>query len=223
MTGLIIGSMAPDFEYFIMMQMRRTHGHDMSSFFWFNLPLCILLSFLFHQVVKVPLTNSLPHFLYKKLAVHKSFDWPGYVKKHWLVVIYSFAIGVLSHIVWDSFTHDHGLFGKSPDILLQSWFGSDLKVFEALQWISTLLGGAFVLRFVLKMEDHQVARRPLWHKFSFWFHILIVMCFIFTVRRPDNLSELIATGIGSFLYGVVASACYTIWNEKIYAERNTEF
>ena len=222
-TGLIVGSLAPDFEYFILMKMQRTHGHELSSFLWFNLPICIALAFIYHLLVKVPLTNSLPHFLYSKLAVYKSFNWIKYFKTYWLVFVYSSALGVFSHIVWDSFTHDHGLFGASPDLLLKKIPVLELKLHELLQWLSTIIGGWFVMKFILKMDDYDFVRRPLLHKFTFWFNVLIVMSFIFTVKQPNSLSELIATSIGSFLYGLVTSASYDLWYEKIYSERNTKF
>lgn len=221
-TGLIVGSLAPDFEYFIFMQMRRTHGHEMDSFFWFNLPICILLAFIYHGIVKVPLTNSLPHFLYRKLSTYKQLDWFEYFKKHWFVFIYSAAIGTFSHILWDSFTHDHGIFGQSPEVILQSFMETDMKVFEVLQWISTIVGGIIVVKFLLKLPDLSNNRQPLLQKFMFWLNAIFIMCFIFIVKPPSNLSDFIAVAIGSTLYGIVGSSLYYLIYEKVYSNRNLQ-
>lgn len=58
-TGLIIGSMSPDFEYFIKMRLESVHGHSFSGLFYFNLPLTLLLVFVFHLLVRDALILNL--------------------------------------------------------------------------------------------------------------------------------------------------------------------
>ena len=222
-TGLIVGSLAPDFEYFILMQMRRTHGHELSSFLWFNLPLCIALAFLFHVVLKLPLINSLPHYLHEKLARFKQFNWIAYFKKYWYVFIYSTAIGVFSHIFWDSFTHDHGMFGPSPPFLKITLPVHEMKLFEFLQWISTAFGGLYVILFIMKLPSNLENRQPLLLKMMFWMNVLFVMSIIFIVNPPQNKSDFIATALGSFIYGIVGSSIYYLIYEKIYSTRKEQF
>lgn len=52
LTGLIIGSMIPDFEYFIRMRIQSIYSHTLAGIFWFDLPLALLISFIFHNKVK---------------------------------------------------------------------------------------------------------------------------------------------------------------------------
>ncbi|OAB48362.1 hypothetical protein PBAT_01615 [Paenibacillus antarcticus] len=60
LTGIILGSMAPDFEYFIALEPYQSIGHTTKGFFIQAIPLSILLAFVFHLLIKVPLTRNLP-------------------------------------------------------------------------------------------------------------------------------------------------------------------
>lgn len=51
-TGLIIGSLTPDFEYFLRLNLHSAYSHTIAGVFWFDLPLGIILAFLFHLIVK---------------------------------------------------------------------------------------------------------------------------------------------------------------------------
>jgi len=91
-TGLVIGSMAPDFEYFLHFRPYSTIGHNIAGFFILNLPLCFVIAYLFHKIIKEPLILHLPSQL---------FGWvSGYIQKDWelrsigevLVFIYLFGI-----------------------------------------------------------------------------------------------------------------------------------
>ena len=59
-TGLVIGSLTPDFEYFIRMKVQSIYSHTLLGIFWFDLPLAILLAFLFHSLVRDTLFFNLP-------------------------------------------------------------------------------------------------------------------------------------------------------------------
>lgn len=61
-TGLIIGSLTPDFEYFIRMKLSSEYSHTISGVFLFDLPLGIILTFLFHGIVRNKLIDNLPRF-----------------------------------------------------------------------------------------------------------------------------------------------------------------
>ena len=51
-TGLVIGSLSPDFEYFIRMKIESNYSHTFWGIFYFDLPLGIMLTFIFHNIVK---------------------------------------------------------------------------------------------------------------------------------------------------------------------------
>ena len=117
LTGLVIGSLTPDFEYFLRMRIQSNYSHSISGLFWFDLPLGILLAFIFHNIVRDILFDNLPTILKSRVMKFKMFDWNNYFKRNWLVVTISVLIGAGSHIFWDSFTHDQGYFVQTIPVL----------------------------------------------------------------------------------------------------------
>lgn len=145
LTALIVGSMIPDFEYFIRMRIQSDYSHTLLSIFWFDLPLTILVAFIFYNIVRNSLYDNLPYFLQDRLKPLKKIDWNNYFIKNWFVVVCA-LIGIFSHLLWDSFTHETGFFVEKA-----SFLSSDIlivPVYKILQHGSTLLG-AFVICFVI--------------------------------------------------------------------------
>lgn len=153
LTGLVVGSLTPDFEYFLRMKIQSNYSHTISGLFWFDLPLGILLTFIFHNIVRNSLFDNLPTILNSRLSKFKQFDWNSFFKKHWLVVTISVLIGAASHIFWDSFTHDHGYFVQTIPALTSTvdLFGRQVSVFKILQHSSTLLGGLAIAFALFKL------------------------------------------------------------------------
>lgn len=104
-TGLIIGSMCPDFEYFIRMKVQSNISHTFLGLLFFNLPIGLLAAFLFHEIIKTNLIENSPSFLQNRLVSLKHLKWKHYFKENYLYVIISILIGAISHIFWDAFSH----------------------------------------------------------------------------------------------------------------------
>jgi hypothetical protein len=113
LTGLVIGSLVPDFEYFLRMRIKSVYSHTLSGMLWFDLPLAILLAFFFHGIVRNQLIYHLPAFLYKRLQSYTTFHWYKRFFRSWFVVIVSTLIGIGSHLLWDSFTQRARFFCRS--------------------------------------------------------------------------------------------------------------
>jgi hypothetical protein len=106
-TGLITGSVAPDFEKFIQMRGGNIYSHTLAGAFGFDLPMSVLLAFLFHVVVKDTLITYLPTAaLIARFSVYKHRHWQP--KRHYVLVLMSMLIGIFSHLVLDSATHANG-------------------------------------------------------------------------------------------------------------------
>lgn len=106
-TGLITGSIAPDFEKFIQMHSGNTYSHTLAGAFGFDLPMSVLLALLFHVVVKDTLISYLPTAaLVARFSVYKNQRWR--LQQHYVVVLMSMLIGIFSHLVLDSATHANG-------------------------------------------------------------------------------------------------------------------
>jgi hypothetical protein len=146
MTGLVIGSLTPDFEYFIRMRNQSTFSHTIYGLFWFDLPLGLLLTFIFHNIVRNSLFNNLPTILKSRILINSRFDWNTYFKANWLVVTISILIGAASHILWDGFTHPHGYFVETIPALTNTFylFGREIPIYKIVQHCSTLLGATVI-------------------------------------------------------------------------------
>jgi hypothetical protein len=210
LTGLVAGSLTPDFEYFIRMRIKGIYGHTLSGMFWFDLPLAILLAFLFHNIVRNQLVIHLPAFLTARFQRFTTFDWNKRFKLSWFVIIISTLIGISSHLFWDSFTHGHGFFVEhfKP---LRSAVGP-VAVYSLLQHASTLTGFIIIAWSIMGLpaEDiHEKGKRM----FAFWSCIFVVTGII-TITRillvKDGLviGNFVVTAIAAFLSALVIVTYY---------------
>ena len=225
LTGLISGSMAPDFEYFTHMQMVKTHGHDLDAMIWFTLPISIILAVLYQGLIKVPLITHAPHWFSTRLSIYNSISWFKWVKRYWYVLIYSALIGIFSHISWDSFTHSTGIFKfVLPITHTQIHIGNDtIQVFRILQHLSTLLGGIYILFFISRHQIIKSPYKPILQKVLFWSIVFFVFCFILLIRQTDNISTFIVTGISATLIGIIISSILSPFYDRFFKKQNTGF
>lgn len=183
MTGLIIGSVAPDFEKFMRMRAYDNYSHTWESIFYFNLPLSLLLSFLFHMLVRNTLINNLPAFLQERLVKYKSFNWPAHFRNYYLIIILSILAGALSHILWDAFTHNDGRFVKWMPFLKDVLYMGSFKmtVYDFLQMLTSFIGAIVIIVALLMLPRHRI-KEQVKGKLKYWI-ILTVVAFIIVVIR----------------------------------------
>lgn len=106
-TGLVAGSIAPDFEKFVRLQSASDHSHTVGSLFYFSCPVGLALALLYHGLVRRPLIRHLPTPLYYRLARWQTVNWLAVAKRHPLRVLAGIWLGAALHLLWDSFTHDN--------------------------------------------------------------------------------------------------------------------
>jgi hypothetical protein len=214
LTGLVIGSLTPDFEYFLRMRIQSNYSHTVSGLFWFDLPLGLLLAFIFHNMVRDSLFDNLPTILKSRLLIFKQLDWGEYFKGNWVAVIISILIGAASHIFWDSFTHDHGYFAQTIPTLTNTLdlFGRQIPNFKILQHLSTLVGGlviAFAL-FKLPQDKNIIGEFSL----KYWSILTALTLTIITLRLLSGLDyksygHLIVTSISAGLISLTLTPMLT--------------
>lgn len=160
LTGLVIGSLIPDFEYFLRMSIKSKYSNTVDGLFWFDLPLGLILTFIFHNIVRDRLFDNLPIILKSRLAIFKQFDWKDHFRRNWFVVALSILIGAASHIFWDSFTHEGGYFVQKfpPFQNTVHLFEAQIPIFKILQHSSTLLGGLIVAFSIYKLPKTSIKR-----------------------------------------------------------------
>jgi len=208
-TALIVGSMAPDFEYFFKMDVNGEHGHTLGGIFYFDLPVTLFLAFVFHRMVKDNLINNLPSFLQTKFSDVKQLDFENYLRKHWVIFITSAILGSLSHIFWDSFTHLKGFFVQHLDFYkgtVVPFDGVKYPLYYALQHLSTYTGLTilFVYIICIKPKTIKMAKPHL----SYWIILIVTSLLILFLRfywLPEtfNLVTAVVSSITSLCIALI--------------------
>ena len=98
----MIGSIAPDFEYFF--GLARPASHSMPEIVTFTFPLALALLVVFHALLKWPSISLLPSGLQARLiGPARRFRW--FPASRFLLILLSLATGIVTHILLDEFTH----------------------------------------------------------------------------------------------------------------------
>ncbi|MFT2010268.1 DUF4184 family protein [Pontibacter sp. 13R65] len=210
LTGLVVGSLAPDFEKFIRMEAHDPYSHTWRSIFYFNLPMGLLLAFVFHIIVRDALIDSLPGFLRKRLHRFKAFNWVSYFKRNYGVVIVSVILGAASHIFWDSFTHKNGRAVGWFPVLLDSFVydGYRYTYFFVLQLLSSLVGLLVILVAILKLPPAKVPPASLWNIVIYWLTVFTVTTLVVLLKYvlgEHSKWDLVFIYIAGGLVGLIAT------------------
>lgn len=158
-TGLVLGSMAPDMEYFMAMEPYRSIGHTLSGFILLGVPLSIAIAYAFHIIIK----PVLPQFMLQQGGADRFVQdmlngqrrWQLRTGREWIVFIGSLFIGFLTHLFMDSWTHSSGLFVKLFPVLYKRIAGEG--IYHLLQYATSLIG--LLVPAVLLLYRYQRWRR----------------------------------------------------------------
>lgn len=185
-TGLVIGSIAPDFAYFLSPLITTKVSHTLKGVLVFNLPVTIILAILFHAVVREQLIRFLPPVLERRAAVAAKAKWFSYLRRNWPIFLVSAFIGILSHLFWDSFTHYSGFFVRHFPVLRKpvDFFGYDLPLCRWIQHISTAVGLAAVGLYIKLLPVYTLARGRRYGWLYFWAAVFASGLVLLLVRTP---------------------------------------
>jgi len=215
-SGLVIGSIVPDFEYFIRMTLYGHYGHTIGGIFFFNMPVGLVLYLIFHAIVRQNTIIHLPRYLYDRVGSADNFAWKPYFKKYFLLIIVSIFIGVLTHFLWDGFTHDEEYYlAKYLTILLVkvNVFGHLIALHFALQLLSTVLGMIILLWYIHSLPTKP--RNPVKTDIqiiNFWLFVLILAIVIGVVRwnlgvpNEKILGQLIVVCVSALLLSLIITS-----------------
>lgn len=196
-TALILGSMSPDFEYFIRFKAQSVVGHTLIGFIIFNLPLVFIAAFLWHHIIKKPFTLSLPNIIKQKVIFLISNPWEINSIRSFTIFVVSAFTGMFSHILWDSFTHKDAYFVQKIPFLSQYiiMFDTKIAVYKILQHGSTLLGFLIIYLYIKRLKTNNIIREVnKSKKLIYWSSIFIAAFIIVIVRAIYTLKKI------SFIY-----------------------
>ena len=207
-TGLIAGSLSPDFEYFFKMSVDGVHGHTWPGLFYFDLPVSVGLAYLFHLVVKRNLIHSLPLFLQSRFADTLTLRFQKYVLAKPFIFISSILVGATSHIVWDSFTHGTGFSVHYFSFYRGSYFpfdGVNYPLWYALQHISTFVGLTLVFLYVAFMPA--LKSYLITPHYSYWLRLLLICIAVLSVRFAIQPN---AASLGNIVVSAISALCIAL-------------
>ncbi|WP_342505019.1 DUF4184 family protein [Sporosarcina sp. FSL K6-2383] len=214
-SALVFGSMAPDFEYFLRGRPIGDIGHTFTGFAWFNLPLVILTYFIYRIFVHETLFNHLPNCLQDSHTKREHSN--GIVKA--VIFCYSALFGMLTHVIWDSFTHINGyMVVKFPEFFTfnTTIYGFSIPLYKFLQHGSTLVGLTIILIYIyvsaLSQRNHKGMHVSFKNKLVFWSSLsLLAVVFLFLWYLMDYISItsygiVVVRWIDSFLLSLLVSS-----------------
>ncbi len=145
-SALVIGSMTPDFEYFVTLRMVAVHGNTLAGSFYFCAPAGLAVFVLFHGLVKRPLVQMLPDRLRLAHGAAAQSGLPPRART-WALVTLSILLGAWTHQLWDSFSHA-GRWGTRHVASLNSELFSlgdvGVRGYKLVQFGGGVLGLAFL-------------------------------------------------------------------------------
>lgn len=216
-TGLVLGSMAPDFEYFLHLEPHATIGHYAWGYLLHAAPLSVLFAFLFHIVVKRQLALHLPNrYELDKRAYRLLERWSLRSWNDWSVFLVSVAIGFLTHIVLDAFTHQSGYAVLRWSLLSeQVLFG--LPLYKCLQHGLSLLGLFIIaITIVLALARTKAGRVEMptvdsRRKIMFWSSAAFVAALVTVIKlvvsgEGNLLGSLVVAPLSGFCLGLVLTS-----------------
>lgn len=206
-TALVFGSVIPDFEF--LLQLRETNGisHDLEGLLLFNLPLGLILCFLFHFLLKTQFTSDLPikktgDFLSKN---HK--NWYRYFIQNKTKVVLSLTIGIASHLLVDHVTHQNGFFVAIFPDLLKTFDPLNIPFYQVLQVALSISGLVYlVFHFDNKLQGgRNITKHPFWKNLAYA-TILIFCLRLFFFPEYNTFWSVFIAFIGSSFYAWILTS-----------------
>lgn len=222
-TGLMIGTMVPDFLYFILLNPYFDGGHTWWGIFVYDIPLALLLAFLYHDVAKSALIRYLPEWAGSRIHHFRYFNWDHYFKQHYFVVISSIILGALSHLFLDAFTHGDGYFVQLIPFLERNLtiFHQHLEMWYLMQYLSSITGLLLLVLFFLKIPALPLpADKQGRNKLVFWLLTVVIAGIILLINKQqpqlyEKSMDYLAIVMGGIFYGF----CAVVLGKKLGAKQ----
>lgn len=211
LLGLILGSMAPDFIYFLLFNPISNLGHTLLGFIILNLPICFLLNYLILKFIKNPFIINLPSKICNYYTYLINYDFNFKSPKDIFVFTYSCIVGMLTHIIWDAFTHKTGYFVVNINLLKESIhiLGYQVPFFKLLQHGSTLLGFFVILYYFYTIRRYSNkfirSNKFQYHLTAISIQILIIIL-SYLIFKNFGIGRFVVTFINGLFLGYLTSS-----------------
>lgn len=149
LAALMIGSMAPDFAFFVP-DIVRYQTHTVPALFWFCLPTGLMAWLFFVLVLERPSIAFLPDAW--RLRSQPSDRLSA---RSVLMAAAGILLGAASHLAWDAFTHEYSSVTHALPVLRESVLdspGARLPVYFVLQVLSSVFGLVVLAAWALRIR-----------------------------------------------------------------------
>lgn len=210
-TALIIGSIVPDLEYFVWLSPSAYISHTLTGIFLFNLPMTVILAFAWNGIL-FPVIRPRINCIKSSVTLEYYPKFHEWMARNWVMFFTSAIVGILSHLVWDSFCHANGYMVHRIPYLLNTehiW-KYDIRRCYLLWYASTIIGGIIMLLWFIDLK--KVFSATTWKIFfqgsAIWLKILIVAGIICATRIAMGLSwnwtrHLVIIVLGGLFYSTM--------------------
>jgi hypothetical protein len=142
----VIGSMTPDFGYFLPLHLERWQTHSFPALLSFCLPVGLFAWLLFELLIKPATVEILPDRWYRPIVRDHDRPLPE-TARAWLWIVVALLAGAVTHLIWDGFTHESGRGVRlMPELDTAVHFaGRDWYLYRLLQHGSSVVGLTLVL------------------------------------------------------------------------------
>ena len=178
--ALVIGTFAPDLQYFILISDEDRSGHRFPQVVLFTLPLALIVLWIFEWIVKCPAIELLPSAVQRRLQ-HKIEPLSFWGWKRLGSIPLWMTIGIATHFCWDEFTHYHSWMSDHLPLLhvvIPVPFVHPMTLLKILQHASTVLGFLVVCVWLaIWFFRAPPAPRSRRHEFQPWLKVALVVAF----------------------------------------------
>lgn len=209
-TGLIIGSMVPDFQAFINLGGDKVWSHSWAGVLTYDLPVGLMTAVIFHYIVRNAFVIQLPGFLKKRFVAYIRIRSSQYFHKRIPVIIVSLLIGIITHLLWDRITHtDTYTYTQRAGIDLTGY--QSMRLRQLLQWGCSFAGLAIILWQLLILPKFKGKAPKAW--LFYWPIVLITGVVLYGIRLQwwHTGDDMINTAVAGLMLGIItASAAYNL-------------
>jgi Domain of unknown function (DUF4184) len=156
LAALIVGSMAPDFAFFVPFAPYRSSTHSIAGLFWFCLPVGLVVWFVFVRWMEHPTMALLPDAWREKLTPTEPVT-PRLIGLAALGIL----VGACTHNLWDSFTHSHTWVTSTlPSLRERQAALGGAPLYHLLQVASSVFGLAVLMMWFLNLRNRPMPQSP---------------------------------------------------------------
>lgn len=166
LSALVIGSMAPDFVYFLPFATEGAFTHSLPGIVGYCLPAGALAYLVYHALVREAFIAWAPLALSRRMDIQAPWVPPDL--RGLCLLLMSIMLGAASHVAWDAFTHANTAVVRHVDLLRApvSFGAHAVPLFRILQHVSSLLGAAVIAAACANWIFRTEPRPPPVHRLS---------------------------------------------------------